>query len=788
MARKKTPQVEPEQSSRTSLPVEKARIDEFARPAYLAYAMSVVKSRAIPDVEDGLKPVQRRILYAMQQLGLVHPAKPAKCARVVGDVIGKYHPHGDSAVYEAMVRMAQPFSLRYPLVSGEGNFGSRDGDNAAAMRYTEARLAPISAALLDELSHDTVDYRPNYDNAQTEPVTLPSRLPFALLNGASGIGVGMATELLSHNLREVVAGAKLLLSKPKATLDELMEHIPGPDFATGACLISSPAEIRKVYDEGRGSLRLRARWVVEPVGKSWRLVFLELPQPSSTKDILEQVEELINPKQKERDNKKIPLSAEQQRLKRLFGDLVEKIVDGSDDRQPIRLVIEPKDKKVDPDTLALMLCAHTGLEVNVSPNMVMVDDVGTPRQSSLIDWLGQWCSYRIVTVRRRLEDTKARLDHRLHILAGRISILDRIHEVVRMIQDSPDPKSDLMSKYKLTEIQAEDVLEMRLRQLANLEKTKILDEQRAKQAESDKIGKILDSDKAIRKLIITELDADNKAFGDDRRTRLEPSEAANVRKQMEAGVSSARLAPEPVAIALTERGWISWHPAKSMEEALQTEFKIKTGDEVKRIFFADRATDQLFLIDQTGRAYSLRLMDLTSKSDTSPLTQWFNSPAPIVEAATGNDKSRFIVAGSSGYGFIVNGAAWSNRMSAGKAFLTLADGDVPLPPLPLSGDEPATARVVTLSSEGKSVSFPLSELKVLPKGKGVGLMGLAKGSSLKDLALVAEGGTVLIKAQDKHAKIGPDDWGSVDGARSSSKKGRALHKLAANGYFIRPGR
>lgn len=706
----------------------------------------------------------------------------------VHNCIGKYHPHGDSAVYEALVRMAQPFSMRYPLIQGEGNFGSRDGDNAAAMRYTECKLAPIAGALLDELSPATVDFRPTYDNTLTEPVTLPARLPFALLNGNDGIAVGMASSLLPHNLREVVAGAKLLMSRPKATVDDLLALIPGPDFPTAGILISTPEEIRKVYAEGRGSLRLRSRWKVEPVGRSWRLAFTEIPSLTSTAKLMVQLDDLLDPKPREKKGKKLPLTPEQTRLKKMFGDMIGHYLDNSDKTDPVRLVIEPKDRKVDPEALAMLLCAHTDLEMNVSPNIVMVDRKGTPRQGSLLDWLGQWCEYRLQTVNRRTLDEKRKIDHRLHILAGRLLVLDRLDEAIHLIRTSEVPKQALMDSFGLDDIQAEDVLSIQLRSVARMDHQKLIDEQTDKKAHSERLAKLLANEKLMRKLIVAELDADAKRFGDDRRTEIKTAEASNVRKQMEDGVASSMMAPEPVAIAMTDRGWIAWHPAKTLEEALATEFKIKAGDTVKRIFFADRTTDQLFLMDQTGRAYSLRLMDLTSKSDTAPLTQWFNSTAPIVEGITGNDKSRFIVAGSTGYGFVVSGSDWSNRMTAGKTFLTLAPGAIPLAPLPLSGDEPASARVLTLSTEGKSVAFPLSDLKVLPKGKGVGLMGLAKDAQLKDLVVVAEGDPALIQFKDKQSKIEHEAWGSVDGARSSSKKGRVLHKLAPSGLFIRPGR
>lgn len=768
---------------------ESANIEDFAKPAFLEYAMSVVLQRAIPEVADGLKPVHRRILFAMSELALLPAtAKPKKSARVVGDCIGKYHPHGDGAVYEALVRMAQPFNMRYPLIQGEGNFGSRDGDGAAAMRYTECKLAPIAGALLDELSPATVEYRNNYDNTLEEPVTLPSRLPFALLNGGDGIAVGMASTLLPHNLREVVEGTKLLMSKPKATLDELMELIPGPDFPTAGIIISSSEEIKKAYAEGRGSIRLRARWKVEQVGKHWRLVFTELPAPTSTAKVMVQIEELLDPKPREKNGKKFPLTTEQMRVKKLFGDLIEGYLDNSDKNDPIRLVVEPRDKKVDPDTLAMLLCAHTELEMNVSPNIVMVDSKGTPRQGGLVDWLGQWCQYRLDTVRRRTEDEKQRIDKRLHILAGRLLILDRLDDAIAIIRQAEVPRDALMEAFKLDEIQADDVLSMQLRALGRLDHQKLVDEQTFKTAESERLAKLLADEKLMRKLIIKELDADAKAFGDERRTELAPAEASNARKQMENSAVSVRMAAEPVAVAITERGWLAWRPAKSLEDALAGDYKIKTGDGIRRILFGDRA-DQLLLMDATGRAYSLRLADLPSKADTAPFTQWFNPAAAIIEGAIGSDTQRFVIAGSGGYGYAVDGKRWANRMTAGKAFLRLGEGETPLPPLQIPADLPPDTQVATLASDGRSVVFPLSDIKNLPGGKGVGLMGLAKDVSLVDLALISpEGGLILRGANGKPVKLGREHWEGVAGARSSGKKGRALHKSAPGAVFERPGR
>ena len=708
----------------------------------------------------------------------------------VHNCIGKYHPHGDSAVYEAMVRMSQPFSFRYPLVHGEGNFGSRDGDSPAAMRYTEARLSPIAGALLDELNWSTVDYKANYDNVLTEPVTLPSRLPFALLNGTSGIAVGMATNLMSHNLREVVEACKLVVGKKKVTLDELLEVMPGPDFAVGAQIISSKEEIKKAYEEGRGAIRVRAKWKVERTGKGnkdWQLVVNELPPDTSTAKIMIAINELMDPTPAEKNGKKQPLKPEQLRLKKLFGDMIEEVRDGSDHDHPVHLIIVPKSRTVDPDVLTAALCTYTDLEANVSPNMVCVDLQGNPRQSGLLDWLTQWCQYRVDTVRRRLTDEKEHIDRRLHILEGRLSILDRIEEVIKVLKSSEDPKSDLISVFKLSEIQADDVLDMRLRQLANLEKYKLLDEQKEKLAEQARLEKLLGDEKLLRKLIIKELDEDAKKFGDNRRTLIQESASSAGRRTED--MTTTLMGPEPVGVVLTERGWIAWRPAKSLEEAQSLDYKIKTGDTVKRVYFGDRAHN-LLLISQKGRAYSLRLTDLPSKADTAPLTQFFDieNSDKIVEAAIAQAQDKYVVAGSGGYGFIVEASAWINRMKAGKAFLTLSDDEYPLPPLPITPEQMAHP-VVVLSSDGRAVSFPLSEIKELPKGKGVGLIGLAPNCVVADLTVhTPEAPAVLQLPKGKVYSLSNDDVNSILGARSSSKKGKALHKHSANTTFVRAGR
>lgn len=770
---------------------EQADINSFAEPAYLAYAMKVVKDRAIPDVEDGLKPVQRRILYSMYNLKLLpQNAKPMKSARVVGNSIGLYHPHGDQSVYAAMVRMSQPFSLRYPLVHGEGNFGSRDGDSAAAMRYTEARLTPIAQALLDELSFDTVDMKNTYDNSTTEPVTLPARLPFLLLNGSFGVAVGMATNMPPHNLREVVEACKLVIKKKKTTLDEIMEVLPGPDFATGGQIISSHEDIQKVYAEGRGAIRVRAKWTIEQYGKNnkdWRIAIKEIPPETNTSDVLKELGELLDPTPSEKNGKKQPLKPEQLRLKKMFSDMIDRAIDASDKNSPVNIVIEPKNRQVDADVLMQALCAHTTLEMNFSANLVSVDLSGAPRLGNILDWINQWCDYRVHTVFRRTTDKKERVDYRLHILEGRLTVLDKLDEVIKIIRTSETPKDDLMKKFKLSEIQAEDVLETRLRSLANLEKIKLQDEHAKLMKEQAYLANLLADDKALRKLIITELDADVKMFGDDRRTEISPQEATNRNKIIQE-VAQTSLAPEPIGVVLTERGWIGWRPVKSLEEAQNADYKIKTGDQAKRVYFGDRA-HTLLILSLQGRAYSLRLQDLPSKSDMVPLTQFFDIDAKdkFSEAIISNNQDKFIVCGSSGYGFVVSSNNWVNRMKAGKNFLTLDEGDYPLPPVRVEeADQDKT--VLALSSDGRFVAFPLKDLKELPRGKGVALMGFAPNCHLSDIALHSKDQPAqLLLKKDKVFKVPHDEVESITSSRSSSRKGKLLHKQG-EGVFVRPER
>ena len=537
------------------LPPESASEDSlaaYAQRAYLEYALSVVKGRALPDVCDGQKPVQRRILYSMARMGLgfggangASGAKPVKSARVVGDVLGKYHPHGDQAAYDAMVRMAQNFSQRYPLVDGQGNFGSRDGDGAAAMRYTEARLARITTLLLDELDEGTVEFIPNYDGSFEEPRQLPARLPFTLLNGASGIAVGLATEIPSHNLREIADACIALIKAPKLSDDDLYAIIAGPDYPGGGQIISSGAEIAAAYSSGRGSLKVRARWKIEDLARGqWQLVVQELPPGVSTQKVLEEIEELTNPKI--RTGKKA-LSTEQIQLKQTLLSVLDVVRDESGKEAAVRLVFEPKTSRIEQLELITTLLAHTSLESSSSINLTMVGLDGKPAPKSLRQILLEWIEFRQTTVERRSQHRLDKVLDRIHILEGRQIVLLNIDKVIAIIRQSDEPKAALIESFRLSDRQAEDILEIRLRQLARLEGIKIEQELKSLREEQGRLEEILGSSAALRRLMIKEIEADAKQFADARRTFIQAEKKA---------VLEVKVLDEPVTVVISGKGWV----------------------------------------------------------------------------------------------------------------------------------------------------------------------------------------------------------------------------------------
>ncbi len=733
-------------------------LHETAARDYLEYAIAVVKGRALPDVKDGQKPVQRRVLFAMHELGLAAGAKPVKSARVVGDVIGKYHPHGDSSAYDAMVRVAQPFSLRYPLVDGQGNFGSRDGDNAAAMRYTEARLTPIAELLLGELDEGTVDFQPNYDGSFDEPAFLPARLPFSLLNGASGIAVGMATEIPPHNLQEVANAAICLIQNPQANLAEVMQHIPGPDYPGGGQIISTSAEIANAYATGRGSLRVRARYEFEEMARgAWQLVVKELPPGVSSAKVLSEIGALMNPQPKP-GKKAIEQSAAQ--LKTLFASQLERARDESGKDDDIRLVFEPVSSRLSRDEFVALLLAHTSLETAAPINLVAVGLDGRPCQKTLVYLIGEWCRFRLATVRRRSEFRLAKANDRIHILEGRHVVFLNIDEVIRIIRESDEPKPALIARFALSDRQADDILEIRLRQLARLEGIKIEQELEKLRSEKEELEKLLASDTLMRKLVIKEIKTDATKHGDARRTLIEAAVMAS-RGEV------ATVADEPVTLIVSAKGWARVRQGHNLDLSAVT---YKDGDGPGSTHEC-RSVDSLVILSNEGRAFTVPISALPDgRGMGAPLPSFVDmGNSKISHVLVGKPEDEFLFAKTSGYGFICAYGDLLSRQKAGKAFLTIEDGAVLLPPARIAGMD----HLAALSDDGRLLIFPLDQMKKLSGGKGVQIIGLRDKETLRT-AIAARGPTVTVKgayrnrpkelfSEDKHlgqrarrgATIGP---------------------------------
>jgi topoisomerase-4 subunit A len=720
----------------------------YAERAYLEYALSVVKGRALPDVSDGCKPVQRRILYAMHRMGLsftnAAPTGPKarKSAKVVGDVLGNFHPHGDTAAYDALVRMAQDFSLRYPLIDGQGNFGSRDGDGAAAMRYTEARLNPIARLLLDEIDEGTVIFTPNYDGTTEEPKLLPARLPFVLLNGASGIAVGLATEVPSHNLREVAEAAVALIRNDKLTDDELYATIPGPDFPGGGQIISPSSDIRDAYATGRGSLKVRARWKIEDLARGqWQLIVTELPPGASTQRVLEEIEELTNPKVKAG---KKALSADQLQLKATILAVLDAARDESDRNAPVRLVFEPKSRTIAPQELINALLTHTSLESSASINLTMIGGDGRPTLKSLRQILTEWIFFRQHTVKLRTEHRLANVLARIHILEGRQLVLLNIDEVIRIIRESDEPKPALMEAFGLTEIQADDILDIRLRQLARLESIKIEKELAEKREDARKLEDILSSPAALKRTVIKEIEADAKAHGDDRRTLIQ----AEKRSVME-----VKIVDEPVTVVVSLKGWVRAMKGQGHDAA---GFAFKSGDGLYGTFEC-RTVDTLLVFGTnqggTGRVYTVAVGALPgARGDGTPITTLIDLESgtqPLHYFAATADAT-LLLANTGGFGLLAKVGDMTSRQRGGKSFLSIDDKDRLLPPVPV---QPTHTQVACLSLSSRLLVFPLDELKLQSNGgKGLTLMDVDAKDPLVSIATCANAVKVLGTGRGGKAK------------------------------------
>ena len=710
----------------------------YAQRAYLEYALSVVKGRALPDVCDGQKPVQRRILYAMSRMGLGFGgangntgAKPVKCARVVGDVLGRFHPHGDQAAYDALVRMAQDFNQRYPLIDGQGNFGSRDGDGAAAMRYTEARLAKITSLLLDEIDEGTVDFTPNYDGSTEEPQQLPARLPFALLNGASGIAVGLATEIPSHNLREVADACVALIKSPRLSHEELFAVIAGPDYPGGGQIISADSDIADAYRTGRGSLKVRACWKIEELARGqWQLVVTELPPGVSTQRVLEEIEELTNPKIKVG---KKALTLEQNQLKATVLAVLDVVRDESSKDAAVRLVCEPKTSRIEQQELITTLLAHTSLETSSPINLTMVGLDGRPTQKSLRQMLSEWIAFRQSTIERRSRHRLQKVLDRAHILEGRQLVLLNIDEVIAIIRRSDEPKAALIARFSLSERQAEDILEIRLRQLARLEAFRIEQEMAALREEQKKLEEILGNPSALRRLMIKEIETDARAFADPRRTLIQADKKA---------VLEVKVVDEPVTVVVSEKGWVrsqkGWARERGADAAATSEYSFKAGDALYGTFEC-RSVDTLLVFGNKGRVYSVPIALLPgARGDGQPITT-------LLELEIGTQLSYYhagpagtslLLSSSGGYGFIASIANMTSRLKAGKAFVTCNDEEVLCAPSVVASNAgavpvPAATHVACASTGGRILTFEISDLKAMPNGgRGLMLIDLQEKDSL----------------------------------------------------------
>ncbi|WP_125076567.1 DNA topoisomerase IV subunit A [Pseudoxanthomonas sp. SGT-18] len=731
---------------------EQIPLREYAERAYLDYSMYVVLDRALPFLGDGLKPVQRRIIYSMSELGLNAAAKPKKSARTVGDVIGKYHPHGDSACYEALVLMAQPFSYRYPLIEGQGNFGSPDDPKSfAAMRYTEAKLTPIAEVLLGELGQGTVDWTPNFDGTLEEPSWLPARLPHLLLNGTTGIAVGMATDVPPHNLNEIVSACVRLLDDPDASVADLCEHVRGPDYPTEAEIITPPAELRAMYESGSGSVRARATWQKE----NGNFVVTALPYQVSPSKVIEQI-------------------AAQMRAKKL--PWLEDIRDESDHANPVRVVLVPRSNRVDAEQLMGHLFATTDLEKSYRVNLNVIGLDGKPAVKNLRTLLDEWLTFRTDTVVRRLKHRQEKVERRLHLLEGLLVAFLNLDEVIRIIRTEDEPRPVLMARFGLTEEQADYILETRLRQLARLEEMKIRGEQEELAKELERILATLDSKAKLKKLVKDELLADAKKFGDARRSPLVQREAAHA-------IDETELVPsEPVTVVLSQKGWVRAAKGHDVDAA---GLSYREGDALLAAVRA-RSTWQVAFIDSQGRSYSTPAHTLPSaRGNGEPLTGRFSpaSGASFLALASGEDETRFVLASSHGYGFVTRFENLTGRNKAGKALINLAPGATVLQPA-LVGNL-GTDRIVAVTSAGHLLAIPAAELPELDKGKGNKLIDIprAKLGTERVVAVAAVGPaqklqvysgqrTMTLSFKDLDAYLGaratrggllPRGWQKVDG-------------------------
>ncbi len=732
--------------------IETLPLHTFTEKAYLDYSMYVILDRALPHIGDGLKPVQRRIVYAMSELGLSARAKFKKSARTVGDVLGKFHPHGDSACYEAMVHMAQGFSFRYPLIDGQGNWGSPDDPKSfAAMRYTEARLAPFSEVLLAELGEGTVEWTANFDGTLKEPTLLPARLPAVLLNGATGIAVGMATDIPPHNLKEVSAAAVHLLENSKASVEDLCGHIQGPDFPTGGEIITPRADLLAAYRTGNGSVRIRARFELD----NGDVVVTELPYQVSGSKVLEQIAGQMAAK-------KLPMVAD--------------LRDESDHENPTRLVIVPRSNRVDVEALMSHLFATTDLERSYRINMNMIGLDGRPAVKDLRSLLREWLEFRVATVTRRLQYRLDKVLERLHILDGLMIAYLNIDEVIAIIRHEDEPKPVLMKRFKLSDRQADAILDLKLRHLAKLEEMKIRGEQKELSDERDTLQKTLASKQRLRTLVKQEIKADTETYGDDRRSLIVERTAAQALDE------TALVPSEPVTIVLSEKGWVR---AARGHDIDPTSLSYKAGDSFRAAAYG-RSNQQVVFLDSSGRAYTLAAHSLPSaRGQGEPLTGRFNPPdgAHFVGVMAGEPDSLFLLASDAGYGFITRLGDMMARTRSGKSVLSLPKHAAVLPPAPVT--DPQTDQVAAVNLQGQMLVIPAAEVPRLNRGKGVKIQNVnskklaSREEFVVSIASVPAGGSLVIHAGKRHLTLKAADLETYfgDRGRKGTKLPRGLQRV-----------
>ena len=722
-------------------------LKKYAEESYLNYAMYVILDRALPNVGDGLKPVQRRILYAMSELGLDASSKYKKSARTVGDVIGKFHPHGDSAAYEAMVLMAQNFSFKYPLVDGQGNWGSQDDPKSfAAMRYTESKLTNFANLLISELKLGTVDWQANFDGSLLEPIIFPSKIPSILLNGTSGIAVGMATDIPSHNINEIIDATIKILEEPKTSLKEILKIIKGPDFSNESPVIINSEELEEMYSSGRGGFKIQAKWQQEKNS----IIIDSLPYQASGSKILEQIAEQMQ-------NKKLPMVVD--------------LADEGDHEYPVRLVITLKSNRVNADDLMNHLFASTDLQKNYRTNMNLISLKGGPKVFALIDLLKEWLVFRKNTVKRKLEHRLDQVNDRLHILEGLLLIFIDIDKVIKIIRKSDEPKKDLIKNFKLSEIQANAILEIKLRQLAKLEQIKLEDEKKNLTTEQNEIEKVLKSKTRLKTLIKKELNEIKEDFGEDRKSPIIASSAAKIFSEEETIIT------ESITVVLSKAGWI--RSAKGHD--IDPNSLSYRGDDSLQDFARGKSNQITVFIDSNGKAYSIPSHSLPSaRGMGEPITGRLSADSGVqfISSVIGNDESRFLIMNTAGYGYISEYKNMISNKKTGRAFMKLPENAKMLKAIPIRDDH---SYIAAVSNIGKLLIFELKELPVLGKGKGNKIINIPKDKLkageefMAHAQVLSDDSSLMIEVGKRSVTLKPKDWQQY--ILSRAKRGKKVGKL-----------